>query len=473
MRDMTTVAVELNDAGVVAAGVDLHWQDQSPGFALLDGSRILVGREAFSRARLKPRWVANRFWDRLDTEPLGRPFPRELRNADLVHAHLTEVWKKVQGSMDSGAVAGVEAVVLTVPGMYSKRQLGLLLGIGRACGVPIAGIADAAVVASMAATEADRALHLDLLLQRAVVTELGRTGTLARQRVESEVSTGLSKLMDVWAKLIASRFVQQTRFDPFHHGETEQDLYDRLPGWIEEIGRDGFALLTLEHRDKAHAAEISADDIQGAARASYQAIVTLARAIAGTGSRPALLLTQTLSKLPGFQSELEEAVGSEAVVLAPGAAATGALRLQHLLARAGDHEVDFVAEVPVESRGGRPVAASESPTEAPGAALGTKKTPPTHLLYEGVAHPIDRDPLLLGVAIPSGAKGVVLTGQTAGVSRRHCSLRRQGDEVIVEDHSTYGSYLNGSRIEGRATLSTGDRLRLGAPGIELHLIAVE
>ncbi|MGB5476306.1 MAG: FHA domain-containing protein, partial [Thermoanaerobaculia bacterium] len=82
-------------------------------------------------------------------------------------------------------------------------------------------------------------------------------------------------------------------------------------------------------------------------------------------------------------------------------------------------------------------------------------------------------PLLLGVAIPSGAKGVNLTGETAGVSRRHCSLRRQGDEVIVEDHSTYGSYLNGSRIEGRAELSAGDRLRLGAPGIELHLIAVE
>ncbi len=111
---------------------------------------------------------------------------------------------------------------------------------------------DAAVVASMAATEADRALHLDLLLQRVVVTEIGADrDSLARQRVESEVSTGLSKLMDVWAKLIASRFVQQTRFDPFHHGETEQDLYDRLPGWIEEIGRDGFALLTLEHRDKA------------------------------------------------------------------------------------------------------------------------------------------------------------------------------------------------------------------------------
>jgi pSer/pThr/pTyr-binding forkhead associated (FHA) protein len=45
--------------------------------------------------------------------------------------------------------------------------------------------------------------------------------------------------------------------------------------------------------------------------------------------------------------------------------------------------------------------------------------------------------------------------------------------VIVEDHSTYGTFLNGSRLEGRASLAAGDRLRLGTPGIVLQLIAVE
>ncbi|MGB5293439.1 MAG: FHA domain-containing protein [Thermoanaerobaculia bacterium] len=469
---MTTVAVELNDAGVVAAGAGLQWKDRSPGVALLDGHRILVGREAVSRARLKPRWVANRFWDRLDTQPLGRPFPRDLRNADLVHAHLTEVWQRVRQGMDSRSAPDIEAVVLAVPGFYSERQLGLLLGVGRACGMPIAGMVDAAVAASVAATKAERALHVDVLLQRVVLTEMGQAGSLARQRVESEESTGLAKVMDLWAKLIASRFVQQTRFDPFHHGETEQDLYDRLPGWIDEIGRDGGALLTLEHRGKVHRAEISAGEIQEAVGSSYRAISNLVRAMAATGSRPGLVLTQTVSSLPGLQSELEEAVGSEAVVLASGAAATGALQQQHLLVRVGDPEVDFVAELPSEPRGGRSGVASESRSETSGAASETKTKPPTHLLYEGVAHPIDGDPLVLGVAIPTGAKGVDLTGPTAGVSRRHCSLWVQGDEVIVEDHSTYGSFLNGSRIEGRAVLAAGDRLRLGAPGIELHLIAV-
>jgi len=234
---MTTVAVALNDAGVVAAGPGLPSMDRSPGYALLDDNRVLVGREAVNRARLKPRWVVNRFWDRLDAEPLGRPFPRSLRNADLVHAHLSAVWQSVQRSLETRSVQEIEAVVLAVPGFYSSQQLGLLLGIGRSCGIPIAGMVDSAVVSNVGLRQAERALHLDVLLQRVVLTELARSGSLVRQRVESEATAGLSRVMDLWAKLIASRFVQQTRFDPFHHGESEQDLYDQLPGWIAEIAR--------------------------------------------------------------------------------------------------------------------------------------------------------------------------------------------------------------------------------------------
>ena len=235
---------------------------------------------------------------------------------------------------------------------------------------------DAAVVASVAATKAERALHVDVLLQRVVLTELGQAGTLAEAAGRERKVHGLSKVMDLWAKLIAGRFVQQTRFDPFHHGETEQDLYDRLPGWIEEIGRDEGALLTLEYRGKIHTAEISAEEMKGAVRASYQEVVNLVRAVAATGGRPALVLTQTLSNLPGLQSELEEVVGSEAVVLAPAAAATGALQQQHLLVRAGDQEVDFVAELPIESLSGQPVATPETFSQITWSSIGDEEEAP-------------------------------------------------------------------------------------------------
>ena len=68
---------------------------------------------------------------------------------------------------------------------------------------------------------------------------------------------------------------------------------------------------------------------------------------------------------------------------------------------------------------------------------------------------------------------IELAGPTAGVSRAHCSIFVSEGRVVVEDHSTYGSFLNGERVDGTATLEAGDRLRLGSPGIELQLIAVE
>jgi pSer/pThr/pTyr-binding forkhead associated (FHA) protein len=48
-------------------------------------------------------------------------------------------------------------------------------------------------------------------------------------------------------------------------------------------------------------------------------------------------------------------------------------------------------------------------------------------------------------------------------------VRRNG-AVTVEDHSTYGSYVNDERVVGRTVLTVGDRLRLGAPGVTLELI---
>ncbi len=41
---------------------------------------------------------------------------------------------------------------------------------------------------------------------------------------------------------------------------------------------------------------------------------------------------------------------------------------------------------------------------------------------------------------------------------------------MVEDHSTYGSFVNDEKVSGRTALTVGDRLRLGSPGVTLELI---
>ena len=57
------------------------------------------------------------------------------------------------------------------------------------------------------------------------------------------------------------------------------------------------------------------------------------------------------------------------------------------------------------------------------------------------------------------------------MSRAHCRFFESAGESIVEDLSTWGTFVNGERVAGRAVLAAGDRVRVGSPGIELALIA--
>jgi pSer/pThr/pTyr-binding forkhead associated (FHA) protein len=52
-------------------------------------------------------------------------------------------------------------------------------------------------------------------------------------------------------------------------------------------------------------------------------------------------------------------------------------------------------------------------------------------------------------------------------------LRREGGRSQVIDHSSHGSFLDGARVRGRALLPAGSTLKLGEPGIELALVALD
>ena len=96
----------------------------------------------------------------------------------------------------------------------------------------------------------------------------------------------------------------------------------------------------------------------------------------------------------------------------------------------------------------------------------------THLVYRGRVVPIPPSGLVLGRS-PGDASAIQLPEGIAGLSRRHCTLRRDGQRTQVIDHSSHGTYVDGARVRGRALLPAGGVLRLGDPGIELQLVAIE
>ena len=212
---MSTLALEIADAGLVARSEPRPRATQpSPGYAMLDGDELVVGQKAQGRARREPRRTHHRFWDSLDTTPLGPPFPAGMTRADLAHAHLSSIWEAQRQAIDS--------VILAVPGHVSNEQLGLLLGIARACEMPVSGLVDSAVAASSTVGPAGPVIHVDLLLHRIVVTELSAGARIERRRVESAEDVGLIAFHEALAQGVSRSFVAQTRFDPLHAAESEQ-----------------------------------------------------------------------------------------------------------------------------------------------------------------------------------------------------------------------------------------------------------
>jgi hypothetical protein len=111
--------------------------------------------------------------------------------------------------------------------------------------------------------------------------------------------------------------------------------------------------------------------------------------------------------------------------------------------------------------------------KAPVAPRGQdERTVPTHVLHDGTAYPVTGEPFVIGTALPPGKRGLSLGGTASGLSGVHCSIRRSDRRVIVEDHGSHGSFVNGRRVAGATPVARGDRLSVGTPGVELHFITV-
>jgi hypothetical protein len=461
---VTRIAIELNDAGLVAlTGGPGAAPPPSPGCAVVDeDGRIATGSAARRRARVAPRRADDRAWSDLDRSPLGPPFPPGVSRADLAHAHLAALWEAAGGT-------AAAAALFAVPGSFSRARLGLVLGIAHAAGIPVRGLVDAAVAAASASSApAERLVLLDLELHRAVLTEIASDGhDLVRQKVELSPKVGLARIDDRFAAAVAAASVRQTRFDPLHAAPVEQDLYDRLPGLLAALGSGDRVQLDLGPAGERRPVQVARAPLVAAVDAEYGHLAGLVHR-RPSGPPALLVLSARVAGLPGLGERLAHAAGCAPLAVPLAAAAATALALSDRIEVEGP-ALPLVTRLP---RSASAVAAAGGVESRP-AAPGARGPAPTHLVLAGRAYPIGDEPFVVGVAIPPASRGLNLTGETAGVSRAHCRLYRRDGAVVVEDASTYGTFLNGERVDGRAALAAGDRLRLGSPGIELELVAVD
>ncbi len=445
---MKRKALELVDAGLVMVSPRGNVSEPSPGLAVVDGSTLLVGLDAVPVARLKPRRLHSRFWRDLGTAPLARPFPHHLRTADLAHAHLQEVWESGRST--------AEEVVLAIPGFYSEEQLGLLLGVARACKMPVGGLVDAAVAATANRATGPHCLHLDLHLHRAVLTELEHRTEVVRGAVWEENHVGLLPLYDIWARALARIFVRRTRFDPLHRAATEQELYVQLPGHLAALGKGETTPVTFSSGGRRHTAELQQSDVVDAAASSYQRLSEWVKNHAGS-DETTILVADRLAVLPGFVDHLVESTGLDVQALHRAAAASGALHHANTICSAAE-ELPFVTRLPgYDAREPGPVTIAVTPP----AGTAEAAPPPTHIVIEGVAHRITSEPMFL-----------VSSSENPEGSREAVTVRRLGDQVLIESPPETATTVNGAPIETRVVLVSGDRVRVDSADAEILVVTM-
>jgi hypothetical protein len=464
---MSVLGVELSDVGILVAGGDppgLLKVDgdsvASPGFALPEKKRLAVGAAAERKAHLYPRQILNQFWNQLNTEPLEQPNPFAHNHAEIAYEHFAGIWQRIQQH-------GAE-MIIAVPGFYTRAHLGLILGITNELGIRVKGFTPLAIAAVPDQLPQGLWLHLDLHLHRFEITHLQQTDQLSREESISAQGSGLSALYRRWIDAIAEEFVHHTRFDPLHQAATEQELYDRLPGVLAQFNQDSSVHFEMTGGSKVYHVTLTKALLDNMANTVMQEMRRLIvgfcdRHDPGASGR-VLLLTDRLARLPGVNKMLSGIENCRMIALPAGSGALGALQFYDTLSQQKvDRSAPFLTTRPLPVEENLPVEASRQPT--------TAQQRPTHILYRDLAYPIGETPLIIGLAGVKDTSGIQIRGQIAGVSRKHCSVQLDGNQIVLDDHSTYGTYLNDERVTGRTVLELGQVIRVGTPGVKLKLIA--
>ena len=453
------LALELNDALLAVADASgvLHTE---PGFAVVEEGGARFGFDALSSLRRQAHLASSRHWQDFSAVPLPRPLGSFRANADLVAAQLGRLWAR-HGTGRSGAA-------YAVPPGWTAEQRREFVALSAGLGIPVLALADAAVAATRHRQPGHELLNLDAGLYGLTLSRIRQSGSAALGELPGDrerfPTLGMEPLLRLGMETLARRFVECSRFDPLHDSATEQALFDQLPGWLARLARDAEVRVELAARSGTFGAVIQSADFRArVARACEPLLQKLRARIAERGPH-VLQVHHRLADLPGLLDALLRLPDTAVHVLAPGAAAAGlAGRAGGLLQAGGGPAV--ITELPWDE------GPADTPAVATGMAPPVAANLPTHLLAGHRAYRLGDGPFRIGTELGPGEAGVALEPGLRGLSRQHCTLRRENGALFVFDHSRFGTWLNGHRIEGAALVQPGDVLTLGSPPVELRLLA--
>ena len=464
---MTLLGLELSDAGILVAGdnpirlLTVDGQEQeSPGFAIPEKERLLVGKPALDKAHLFPLQVINRFWDQLNTEPLKQKNRHAQNHAEIACAHLFHVWEIVKQYGDE--------MIIAVPNFYSREQLGLILGMAKELSIPVKGFVSLPIAAPHHADPNAMLLHLDIHLHRFEIIHLHQGEYLTAKNSVTFGEISLEQLYRSWVETIAEEFVHATRFDPLHQAATEQELYNRLAAALDILKNQPSFLFELSHGKNSYRITLLRDVLFQKSEKIYDEICQFIEKMRDDhGKNNFLTVIQTTHRvacLPGLKDKLLEIENCKIIELEPGAGALGVLKLRDQLTdRHFKNGASFFTS--------RPWQQTESTTSRAISDQTSHTIRPSHLLYRDVAYPISEKPLIIGCDQYPFGKGIRVEATSSDVSKKHCTVQREDDRIVLTDYGSQGTFVDDRQINGSAILELGQIVRLGTSRETIRLIA--
>lgn len=520
---MKPFVLELNDRAVALAR-DGQVLVSAPS-AVFDGSGSdaagagAPGKNAWHALRRQPRSTSSRHLSSMLAQSSAGA--SSARTFALVAAELSQ-------HIAAHPPQGDERVWVAVPVRADAEGLGAMLGIGQNIGLRIEGFVDAAAVTVASLGTSRNALVLEFGLHHAGVTAVDGGGQARRRRAVVSDLGGLVELYEAWLTFISTAMVKRTRFDPFTNADTEQQLFDALPALTREAAEAGSTTAAVSNGDTRFEVSLSRDQFAEAAQQIYRELVRLLHSLRPAGAEVSIVMPESVAILPGLREILQQFVGCDLIAVPEGFAAA-AMSLIDLPEAAAGESVRLLRRLPLNEQ---PALTADVKREVLGRS-GVRETPPTHVLFDGRAYALGSTPLVVGrspvtasssaapgssapgaaggsasasstgstgtigathttgapgspdfagsageapsvAQLPSAplANGLALPDGLAGVSRRHCTFVRDGDELVLIDHSHFGTVVNGERVSERVRIHAGDKVKLGEPGIELALISI-
>ncbi len=406
------------------------------------------GRAALAAARGRPDLVSLNHW-----RELGRTDEAARSVAIEVAAHLRAL----------NVAERIDAVV-AVPADLDAGALMRLRGALTAAGCDARDFVDAATVTAAAVAERAQYIVLETGWRSATATRVSGGAECTFEEAFVSERANLLDVYDAWLVAVAGAMVRNTRFDPLMSLDVEQRLYADLPMVAARAATESKVEAAVEADGSRFVVEVDAQLFADGAMPFYRELMRLARSARIAGQGAALVLPAESRRWPGFLPRLLE-LEQDGVVVAPaGLAAVAASlrtadpaaapRLRRAVPRIADHAlaagIEYVASV---------------------AASPGRQLPVTHILFGGDSMRFPDVGLVIGTEEVSNEPHIALPRAAAGVSRRHCSLRREGERTVLIDHSRHGTWVNGARVRERAPVRPGDRVRVGTPGVEFTLIS--